>query len=389
MNSPSDSIELLEQLRATPQLLEAIAASTQNEFKLQAELRLQYPPELVVAALQLHQARVRAAEKFSRGREMWVTRQGVEQSTAEAVARYKAQRFEGVAAVHDLCCGIGGDAIALAAVVPRVEAFDLSPAACWRTARNAELYGVGDRICTFPADVTQLDLTGLHVHLDPDRRSGPQRAIRLEGYEPPLPFLQQLTRTAAGGAIKLSPASNFGGKFSDCELELISLDHECKEAVVWFGDRRQSEPFRATVLPSGESLAGDPFLARGEQGELGEYLYDPDPAVVRAGLVDLLAERTGLWRLDAAEEYLSQNVLLPTQLARPFRVLAEFPYDEATLRAALQQADVGELEIKCRHTAVPVEQLRKRLKLRGTQRRVLLIARIAGKTRAVLAQRMP
>ena len=46
---------------------------------------------------------------------MWFERTGLEQATAEPVARHKARRFAGrTATVIDLCCGIGGDTLALA-----------------------------------------------------------------------------------------------------------------------------------------------------------------------------------------------------------------------------------------------------------------------------------
>ena len=41
---------------------------------------------------------------------------------------------------------------------------------------------------------------------------------------PGLDSLRRMTETFRGGAIKLGPASNFGGKFSDVEIELVSLD---------------------------------------------------------------------------------------------------------------------------------------------------------------------
>jgi hypothetical protein len=343
---------------------------------------------LVLAALQLRDARQRGQEKFSRASEMWLTRQGVEQATSEVIARYKSERFRDCLEVWDLCCGIGGDGVALALGGMQVQAVDLSPLACLRTDWNAEVYGVGDKVKTEVADVTALSLTGRHIHFDPDRRSGPQRALKLEGYAPPLPFLQQVTQTTVGGAIKVSPASNFGGKFPNCEVELISLHGECKEAVIWFGDRRTDTPWRATVLPHRATLTGDPFLARGPISGLGQFIYDPDPAVVRAGLIDVLSETSGLNRLDPAEEYLTSTNLVSTPFATPFEVVEQLPYDVRAIREATVRRQLGELEIKCRHTAVDVDKLRKQLKLSGPNRAVLLIARLNGRTAAVLARRL-
>ena len=68
----------------------------------------------VAAAIRLAHSRRKAMLKFERGPQMWVEPTSVEQATAEPVARHKASRFA-CPLVVDLCSGIGGDAIALAA----------------------------------------------------------------------------------------------------------------------------------------------------------------------------------------------------------------------------------------------------------------------------------
>ena len=60
----------------------------------------------------------KAAVKFEHGQQMWVEPIGIEQATSEPVARHKAARFT-CPLVVDLCAGIGGDALALAAAIAR------------------------------------------------------------------------------------------------------------------------------------------------------------------------------------------------------------------------------------------------------------------------------
>lgn len=375
----------MSQLRETPQLLTEIAASTLTDMALQKDLRGRYPDDLVRAALRLHDARKRAAGKFSQAAEMWFDRTGAEQSTSEPVARHKAQRF--THPTWDLCCGIGGDAIAIAAQTD-VTAVDQAPAMCLRTQWNAEVYGVADRLSVRCDDVHAIPgyVQGL-VHIDPDRRpfsSG--KMSRVEDYVPSVDFLLVLMSRVDGGAIKVGPASNFGGKFGAVETELISLHGECKEATLWFGSLMGTTPFRATVLPSGETIAGHPLDAVAEQSGLGTYLFDPDPAVVRAGLVDLLAEQLGLRRLDTAEEYLTGDTLITSPFVRGYCVLEELPNNERELRHAVRRQGWGIIEIKCRHVPISAEAVRRKLPLEGKTSGILIYARIAGKTRCVLAQ---
>ena len=381
----TDECRVLHELRETPQIFTQISEWTGGELGLQSRLRRQFSDALVRAAVSLHELRKKAGAKFTRAAAMWFDRRGLEQSTSEPVARHKAQRFDDV--VWDLCCGIGGDAIALAERC-LVTAVDLNPAACLRTQWNAESYGVASRIETRCADVLKLGAINGLVHIDPDRRSGSEgKASRIEDYAPNPAELLELMSRCKGGAIKVGPATNFGGKFPDTEIELISLSGECKEATVWFGDLAGREPFRATALPSGETIAGHPLDAVASVTPPCRYVYDPDPAVVRAGLIDVVAERLNLNRLDDAEEYLTADHLVRSPFVRPFEVLAEMPNNEHDLRAWLRTSDFGQIEIKCRHIPVQAESLRRRLPLPGDQPGVVIIAKIGGKSRIVCARR--
>lgn len=382
---------LLERLHATPELFERIAAVPGSELQIQAQLRREFADDLVRAALLIHELRLRGRDRFSRAEQMWFDRRGFEQATPERVARHKAQRFCG--SVIDLCCGIGMDAVALAGSprVSGVTAVDLSPAACLMAGFNADVYEVGDRMTTIEGDARDFLLAGdALVHIDPDRRpSGDRRVRRLEDYQPDLAFLQGLAVRARGGAMKVSPASNFGGKFPGCEIELVSLAGECKEATVWFGELRSEASFRATLLPSGETLIDDPEQMTGELHSLKRYLYDPDPAVVRAGLVDVLAERLGLQRLDDAEEYLTGESLVESNFVTPFEVREELPNNDREIRRFFRTSDIGQLEVKCRHIPIRADDVRRRLPLPGSEPGVLVYARIAGRARALVCRRVP
>jgi hypothetical protein len=386
---PTDELSLLHALRSSPELFEAIAhaGADESEFRLQARLRQEFPGELVRAALTLHDLRRKAARagKFSRAEQMWFTPTGLEQATSEPVARHKAKRFEGP--VWDFCCGIGGDSLALAERGV-VTAVDLDPAMCLRTAWNAAEYGVGERVTTIAADVTNLHDRQGRLHIDPDRRPGGRpRMLRVEDGSPNLEVLRQLMAEFRGGAIKLSPASNFGGKFPGVEIELISLHGECKEATVWFGDLAGTQPFRATSLPTGETLAADPLSAVASLAEPREFVFDPDPAIVRAGLVDVLAEQLRLERLDDAEEYLTGVQPLASPWVQAFHLLDVVPHDDRDVRVACQRQDFASVEIKCRHLPVDVERVRRKLVLAGTRPGVLIFARVAGKAAVLVAER--
>ena len=386
----NEELQQLRRLREAEGIFERLRELEGTELQKQRQLRDEFPDDVVRAAFALEELRERAKDKFSRAERMWFDRQGLEQATSELVARHKARRFEGP--VWDLCSGIGGDAITLAER-GEVLAMDRNPAACLRTQWNAEVYGVADHLRIECADVERLFQSSAEVpdrvHIDPDRRAARRgRSLRIEDGQPGLPFLQSLMDTVPGGAIKLSPAANFLGKFPEAEIELISLHGECKEATVWFGELAEPGRWRATVLPANETLSGHPLDALCDFGPPARFLYDPDPSVVRSGLVNLLAEQASLTRLDEAEEYLTSEDWCESPFVRGFEVLAELPNNDRAIRKYFRDHPAGEVEIKCRHVPIQAEAVRRKLPLEGTGKAVLVFARIAGKTRAVVCRRM-
>jgi hypothetical protein len=117
-------------------------------------------------------------------------------------------------------------------------------------------------------------------------------------------------------------------------------------------------------------------------------LFDPDPAVVRAGMVDMLGEREGLSRLDEEEEYLTADAPVQTPFAQVLKVIADLPNNERAIRRYFRQQDFGQVEIKCRRVSVPIEALRRKLTLAGSEPAVLIFARIEGSARAVVCRRL-
>lgn len=375
--------EVLHRLRETPLLISAIEESEDNDLVLQNRLRKEYPADLVRMALTLVGCRLKAVSKYTDASRLWFDRQGMEQGTHESVAHHKSLRFQGF--VWDLCSGIGADAAALARTC-EVIGIDLNPANSLRATWNSEVWGTRPQFVV--GDVQEIPLGTELVHIDPDRRyGGGKRGVKMEDYHPGPDFLTSLAERHRGGAIKLSPASNFGGKFSESEIELISWKGECKEATVWFGELAGEFPYRATRLPENVTLAGDPLDHFTEVAPPGNFVYDPDPAVVRAGLVDLLCQETGMQRLDLAEEYLTSERRVDSAFTDRFRVLAVLPNQARAIRDYFRNSVFGQLEIKCRHIPVDVERMRREIPLPGSDPAVLILGRVSGKARAIVASR--
>ena len=274
-------------------------------------------------------------------------------------------------------------------------AVDRDHGMCRRIAWNAAVYEVDRRVlpCQSRAETFPIP-PGAWVHIDPDRRaSGQNRSLSLEGYVPGLEFLHALSRRAPGGGIKLGPASDFADHFSSpaFEIELISERGECKEATVWFGAAATCRR-RATRLPENVTWTDrDGGLGEGVMvpvTSVSSYLYDPDPSLLRSGLLDSFASAHGLSRIVADVEYLTADRLVATPFLSAFEVRSVHPLDLKQVRRLVHEQNVGPLEIKLRGLDLSPEALRKQLRPRGSQPATLILAGGAGTAQAILAGRV-
>jgi hypothetical protein len=349
-------------------------------------LSKQHPPGLARAALQTAVLRRRARAKFSRADAMFFTREALEQATSERVALHRAQRFVGLGRVADLCCGIGGDAAALAGRGP-VLAVDRDPLRLAMAGLNLAAHGLGDRAELVAGDVLAVDLPRVGgVFADPDRRVGGRRQLGVNACAPPLEALRSRVPANTPLAVKLAPGvswaelARYGG-----EAEFVSLGGELKECVLWLGPWG-GPARRATVLPSGLTLAAHAPAAVQPSRAPGAYLYDPDPAVVRAGLVSDLAVLLGARPLDADIAYLTADAAVATPLARCFAVEAALPFHLRRLQECLRQRNVGRVSVSRRGSPVEPDALLRKLKLAGDETRGVVLTRVAGRPYALLTR---
>ena len=159
-----------------------------SALRLASELRGRYPSDLIAAALTQQSLRVAGRAKFSQADSMYFTRAGLEQASSELTARHAAERFAGLALVGDLCCGIGGNTAALAAVAGAVLAVDADLETLLFARRNVEVLGAPAQITAVCADVQRLAFGGARlagIFIDPARRAGGRR-LRTGDSLPPL-----------------------------------------------------------------------------------------------------------------------------------------------------------------------------------------------------------
>ncbi|MFO0850859.1 MAG: class I SAM-dependent methyltransferase [Gemmataceae bacterium] len=386
-----DLATLNELLSPTGDAALAAAAGLQpTEAKYPAaldRLRKQFPEPLARAALDTVLLRAKARAKFRHADRMVFDREGLEMASGEAVAAYRAGRFvAGFRSVADLGCGVGGDAIAFAAAGLTVTAVDRDPVRLRMAEANVAAQGLSGRfVC---GDVLTVDLAGCEAAFaDPGRRPGGKRVRAVDAGEPPLSAL--VARFPAGFplAVKLAPGvrrtelADF-----DADPEFIAADGELKECVLWFGPFRTGQP-RAVLLPGPHVLTGEPGDPL-DSGPVGAYLFDPDPAAVRADLLGELARQLGAWPVEPGYAVLSGDELVANPFATAYRVEEVLPLDVKRVGALLRERGVGRVTLLNRASTADADAIGKKWKLTGNEHRTVVLTRAGDKQVAVIGVRM-
>ena len=388
-----------------------------DSLKLATKLRKRFDADETRALCSIAETRRKAGAKFANASRMFFTPVGYEQATSQAIAQYKARRFEqlrrpanenlpirnasrtsnrdfvqtpagknssadpltrrqtvdGEAAIEcvDLCCGIGGDAIWLAehanlTVVDRQETCVEFALANLRL-HNRKAQGI-------TKDLRQVELERFHAwHIDPDRRLNGNRRSTPNACEPPLDEFLSLPGLSQHGAIKLAPAADASSLLSmGAELEWIGCQQECRQQVAWFGDlaRHPGKRTATWILGAQHEVGGayeqlvETQASVRESTEPKSFLYEPRASVIAAGLTEDLASRFELERIPNTA-YLVGDTRQSSILFRRFRVLESGAFHHQTLVQRLSALQLRVTEVKKRNVDVDPETLLRQLSAIG------------------------
>lgn len=395
-----DQLAALRTPAGSAALVAATAVTGGDPLTAAATLRAAgVDPALAPAALTQADLRRRAVGKFGpQAARMFFTRTGLEQATRPAVARRRAERLRaaGTGTLVDLGCGLGADTIAAARAGIQVHAVDADPLTAALARLNAEALGLTDRVTVACADATTVDLAGYDAAFcDPARRrAGGRRIFDPRAFSPPWDFVVGLAGRIPHTVLKLAPGVDHGLLPPGAEGEWVSVDGDLVEAAFWCGPLARVAR-RATVLRTGgpgaervSQLTGS-GTARGLLGPVRRYLYDPDPAVVRAHLVAEFAESVGGNLADPDIAYVYADAPVPTPFGRCLEVTDVLPFSLKRLRSLLRDRGVGRVEICKRGSALEPEQLRRDLRLSGPAAATIVLTRTAATPTTLLCQPVP
>ncbi|MEZ7995903.1 MAG: hypothetical protein ACI9SV_000331 [Aquiluna sp.] len=360
-------------------------------LKLTTDLRKQgHEPRLVALCISQAKLRSRAVSKFgsSLASTMLFTEEGLEQATRQQVAAWHAQKFltHGIKTVTDLGCGIGADALAFAQAgleVTAIEKDELTANIAKYNLNNYPMATVSN------ADALDIEPESPSFWLDPARRKLSSKAagrvmLKPEDFSPNLNFAFEIGARHTAG-IKLAGSLPHELIPEDCEANWVSHNNELVETVLWFGELGQSGKRSALILADTiTEYSGD--LIQAPISEVGKFVYDPNPALVRSHLLGAFAVENGLWGIAPSIAYLSSDSEISSPWLRGFEVVESLPLDVKRIAKRMSELDIGTLEIKKRGVDITPEQLRPKLKLKGRNAATLILTRVGDARKALVCQ---
>jgi hypothetical protein len=352
-----------------------------------ARLRSEVGAEHAGPAWELARLRARARPVFGDDADvLLLTADALEQAGRPELAARRAARLldGGGASVADLGCAAGTDTVALARAGASVVAVDRDPVARALTTANAAALGLADRIRVVDADVVDLvasgDLLGCAAAtLDPARRAGGRRQLDPDRWSPPWSTVTALLDRVPASVVKVAPGLDHDRVPDGIEAEWVSVGGSIVEALLW--GRGPSRTWRrATLVRDGQLLevTADADPGPAPVGAVRGWLHEPDPALIRSGLMSLVAADLGATLVDPTIAYLTSDARADTPWVSSYRVTDVLPFNLRKLKALLRDRGIGRVVVKKRGSPIEPETLARQLRGPGTGSAVVVVTRVAG-----------
>jgi hypothetical protein len=352
-----------------------------------ARLRATVGPEFAGPAWELARLRARARPVFGADADvLLLTADSLEQAGRPELAARRATRLlaGGAAAVADLGSAAGTDTVALARTGATVVAVDRDPVARELTAANAEALGLAERVRVVDADVVDLvaggDLLGAAAAtLDPARRAGGRRQLDPDRWSPPWTTVTALLDRVPATVVKVAPGLDHDRVPEGIEAEWVSVGGSIVEALLW-GREPSTTWRRATLVDHGQvhELSADDDPGAAPVAAVRGWLHEPDPALIRSGLMSLVAAELGATLIDPTIAYLTSDARADSPWVSSYRVTEVLPFNLKKLKALLRARGIGRVVVKKRGSPIEPDSLVRQLRGSGSGSAVVVVTRVAG-----------
>jgi len=286
-----------------------------------------------------------------------------------------------------LGCGIGADSLAFSAIGLDATAVEMDSETAAFAAFNLAAF---ENAKVVNHSAQSVDLSHFDaLWLDPARRDLGRKGakhivLKPEDFSPNLNWVFALEKPKG---VKLGPAFDLDLIPVNAQAQWVSHRGDLVELTLWFGSLRTESPRVATMLKESGRFQ---FEGNGAElatvAPLGRYLYEPDPSLIRSGLMGEFAIQNGLTAISEGIAYLSNSKEMRSPWLKTYKIIEVLPLDEKVIRKQLSELGIGALEIKKRGVDITPEQLRPKLKLKGESAATLVLTKVDGARQALIVQ---
>lgn len=309
-------------------------------------------------------------------------RLALEQCSGETAARYKADvvrrliaEAEEPTSMADLTGGFGVDFSFVARNFSRATYVERQEALCTLARHNFPLLGLpqAEVVCADGTDylrgMAPVDL----LFLDPARRDAAGRkTVMIADCEPDVCALQHtLLEKARIVVLKLSTMLDISGALHELqhvkEVHVVAVGGEAKDLLLVLERSSCGEP-SVYVCENGQTFQfsyseeSNAQPAYAAPIELGQYLYEPGPATMKAGAFKLIASHFSLKKLHRNSHLYTSEELVADFPGRAFRIEHVLGFGKRDMKTLHTLTDCANLTV--RNFPASVATLRKKLKLK-------------------------
>lgn len=311
-----------------------------------------------------------------------------EQSTSDCLAKFHASLCQPSDRVLDMTCGLGIDSFHMARRVTHVDAYDLKPENVECALYNASELGLSniDIHCADSVDTLMNMSPDSYnvIFIDPARRGAHgKRLFALSECQPDVvSLLPRLLEVAPKVIIKASPMLDMSHSLAElhnvAEIIAVGDRRECKELLMVC---RREKPLQtelgAITIDKNADFSRFMFSEQQERNSTPTYtipepdmfLYEPFPAVMKAGPFKLLSQKFAA-STPAPNSHIYMNAHRLTDFpGNAYRIVAVFPFNKKGIKeltSSCKQAD-----ITARNFLMKPEEVARKLKIKqGGENRI-------------------
>ena len=318
----------------------------------------------------------------------------IEQCSSEASAQYKAGLLQGQT-FADLTGGLGIDTYFIAQRFQQSDYVEQQTELCDLAMHNFEVLNANVKVKNESAeDYLKHCEPKDCIFIDPARRDEHgHKTVSIADCTPDVSTIQDgLLQKAEKVMIKLSPMLDISKALEELhhvkEVHVVAVANECKELVFILERGYQGEPQFVCV----NLMTSQPEVCFTQEEErqcpsrladsVLNYLYEPNPAVMKAGCYKLLTECFDVCKLHKNSNLYTSKQCVSDFPGRIFEVMDWAPYNKKVKQTLLQ--GIEKASIAVRNFPLSVAELRRVLKIKDGDIVYLFATTLKGEEKVII-----